>query len=173
MALIVEDGSGISSAESYATVAFADDYHSKYGNSLWSTLSLNQKELDLRKGTRFIDLVWGSRFSGIVMSNEQGLAWPRIQAFDYNGYQFDSNIVPIDLQRATAEAALIAQTQDLMPNLDFTGIIKSERDKVGPLESEIVYIGGKSQYAKFTTVEYYLNRLLGVSTNNGYSLERS
>ena len=38
MALIVEDGSIITGAESYCTVAFATDYHTARGNSAWNDI---------------------------------------------------------------------------------------------------------------------------------------
>ena len=57
MALIVEDGTSKSDAESYLSVAAADTYHDLHHNREWFDYHDDDKERFLRLGTLFIVVV--------------------------------------------------------------------------------------------------------------------
>ena len=141
MTLIVEDGTGLPNAESYASVSFADDYHAKRGNAAWAGLVDASKEAFLRRGTEYIDAVY--TFKGHRLTDTQALAWPR----DVEG-------VPLAVQRATAELALRSINGDLMP--DSGPQVKSET--VGPIS--VTYMDGASSFTSFSAVNSMLASLL-------------
>jgi len=128
--LIVEDGTGLANSESYESVANADAFHLKRGNTVWGTLSETRKEQLLRQATDYITYVFGPSFIGIRAVLGQALAWPR-QLSD-GGYLFSLG-VPREIKQATVELALIAHTTALSPNQ--TGAAK-KKVKVGPIEVE-------------------------------------
>ena len=67
MALIVEDGTGVSGAESYISVVDADDYHTNHGNTSWGSADTTAKEIALRKASEYLDGKYGKRWLGIRM----------------------------------------------------------------------------------------------------------
>ena len=132
MALIVEDGTGVTDAESYCAVAAADKYFSDREISAWATYAPPTKEAALRKATEYIDMRFGKRFLGSKTLRDQSLCFPR-------GCE---PVIPRDLQRACAEYALRAAVNPLVqdPLTDTTGlVIKSTSEKLGPLEEKVEY----------------------------------
>ncbi len=157
MALIVENGTGKDDAESYATVAEADAYHVSRGNSAWANATELEKEIALRKGTEWIDLTFGGRFSGWTPVLTQRLKWPRYGVMNYNGDLISSNIVPEKVKFATYEMALAALTEDIIETITNPGTIARTKSKIGALEDEIEYAsGGAEQVKKYRRAEMLL-----------------
>lgn len=81
-------------------------------------------------------------------SAEQMLEWPRRGVYTRTGLEVRG--IPEKVRQATAEYALRALTQDLMPDpaLDATGkAVVSKREKLGPIEEETTYAqGGQITY---------------------------
>ena len=100
MSLIVEDGTGLRTAESYVSVADADTYHGNMGNVAWAG-TVTQKEIALRQATQYIDATYW--FRGQRMNYFQSLRWPRIDAGRLVWYQ---GWPPRVLVQATAEMAM-------------------------------------------------------------------
>ena len=142
MALIVEDGTGLANADSYASVAFADSYFANRMTSNWDS-SDSHKEILLRLATDHIDIVYGQRFKGAKSTLSQSLQFPRI-GVAVDGFDLAENVVPIEVQRACCEFALAANTQLLMPNLT-QGV---KREKIDVIEIE--YDEFSSRMPKFT-----------------------
>lgn len=132
VALIVEDGSAKTNADSYGSLAGANAYFSARRNTTWLESDPFRKESALREATRFIDgrYTWG----GQVETSDQALAWPRFSATDREHRVIDSGTVPVRVQEATYEAALLALTGRLQPATDRGGRVKSV--KLGPLAIE-------------------------------------
>lgn len=166
MSLTVEDGTGKTDAEAYASVSFSDTYHSNMGNSSWSALTTAQKEEALRRGAQYLDICYSGRWSGVRTSRQQALSWPRAYASDDEGYTIDSNQIPSKVQQANAEAALASVSETLLPAVD--GTISHQREKVGELESETSYVGGKPVVKVRPLIHYlvrgFLNNSLGTGT---------
>lgn len=131
MALVVEDGTGLATAESFISVADADTRHSNLGNSAWADLSTAAKEQALRKSTIYMEGAFRERWKGTRLLRAQALSWPRYGAV-VDGYVLDSNYVPAEVANACADLALTASTQELNPAQTRAVI----REKVGPLETE-------------------------------------
>lgn len=130
MALIVEDGTIVTDAESYITVDDADAYHTARGNAAWTGADA-AKEALLRKATDYMGQVYGLRWKGDRVSASQVLDWPRdgVEAF---GFDVDSDAVPDAVVQACAELALRALRGALTPDVTR----RTVREKVGPIEVE-------------------------------------
>ena len=175
MALIVESGAGLSTAESYISVADADSYHALRGNTSWEALDdIDQKEPALRRATDYMIQVYRTRWKGVRMQATQALDWPRsgvyTEPFMYGGigeqpYLVADDIVPPEVAQACARLALKAVSEDLAPDLERA----TRREKVGPLEVE--YEPGAVQYKKFRDVDNLLASYLSTSVVSK-SLER-
>lgn len=75
MAFLVEDGTGLTDATAYISVADADAYFSDVTNSNWSAASTSEKENAIIKATRYMEKRFGARWKGIIASSTQGLSW--------------------------------------------------------------------------------------------------
>lgn len=179
MAVTVEDGTQVPGADSYITVAYADDYNAKYGNAAWAALPSEDdvpapasgtvtKEACLRRATQYMVGMYRLRWKGLRASVTQPLDWPRIavvlddvtsyfvdQAFFY---QVPANVVPDVVMKANAILAFKAITQDLAPDLDQRTLV----EKVGPIQ--VNYDRFSPQYRRFRQVDLLLNPYLD-STN--------
>jgi hypothetical protein len=139
MALVVEDGTGLANANSYASVADADAYHELRGNSVWTEAADSDKEIALVRATDYIDL---SSFKGEAEEPGQALQFPRHDLYNRNGEQVGGT-VPVEIERACYEYALSSFTasgdlQELTPTPDQSEprALTLERNKVGTLETE-------------------------------------
>jgi hypothetical protein len=162
MPLVVEDGTALSTAESYISVADADSYHSLRGNTDWAALTTGAKEAALRKATDYMIQVYRMRWEGTRVSSTQALDWPRnwvemddFAAVTVNGaqtlggfYYYPSDEVPIEVARACAELALIASSTDLSPPIgrrtirEKVDVIEVEYDRHSPLYTTYRAIDG-------------------------------
>lgn len=126
MAITVEDGSGLSNAETYATVAalkaYCDGRGYSYGSS--SDTVLEQK---LRIAADYINAKW--RFKGTRKVSSQAMEFPRTGCMDTSGYEVTG--VPARVANACCELAYNAISESLFQNLDRGGKIASE--SVGPI----------------------------------------
>lgn len=161
MALVVEDGTGLSTAESYASVANADAYIAKwYGaDADWTAATTDEKETALRQGTRFIDFRFGNRWIGFRTNEDQALDWPMQGVEDMDGFSIDTDEMPTALIDAASEMAYryVKGDRFFEVNADPSSI-KMERVKVGPIETETEYAGSKPTNP---TTEYpVLDRML-------------
>jgi hypothetical protein len=166
MVLVVEDGTGLSTAESYLSEADADTYHTNHGNpTTWSSKTTAQKEEALRLATQYVDATYGGSWLGRRNLQAQALDWPRLGVTDFDGFTVDSDAVPRQVADATAEmAGRYAAGTTLFPDLTSPGTITSERVKVEGIEEEIHYVGGRSQVAQYRIVDQLLRDL--VSSGN-------
>lgn len=154
MALTVEDGTNVSNADALTTVAFVDTYHADNPN--WAG-TLGDKEAAIKAGTRRLDLAYafkGARTFGRL----QSLVWPRKDVTDCEGNEVGENEIPIEVQRAVAELALL---ELLSPSYNSaakvasaaeTAAVKVKREKLGELEEETEYFQpGLKQGSDITT----------------------
>lgn len=151
---IVEDGSGLADAVSYASIDDANEYHARRANTSWSTLTEDEKRAALVKATDFIEYTYSTRFKGDRASQAQALSWPRSGVFLY-GFEIGLDEIPVSLVNAVCELAL--RTID-NPELvvDESGQIKTET--VGPIS--VTYMDGARQQKSYATVTRYLAPLL-------------
>lgn len=154
MAFTVEDGTGIVGANSYVTLAFVDEYHEDRGQLTWVALAILDRQRFLVRASDYIDKRFGRRFRGFRQNKDQGLEWPRLDAFDDDDYVLD--LIPAQLQKATAEYALRAiDNAQLAPDNEDTGV-DATFTKIGPIEIEntIKKSGGSSIIATNSIKDY-------------------
>jgi len=154
MALIVEDGSGVSGAESYLSVADADTYWSNRNDTQWSGADTADKEAALRTATQYIDATYN--FLSQIERSDQALKWPRVNFYDRNDFFIDS--IPNALKDATAELARdYIVNGDLLPSQSRGGDIR--KVKAGSVEVEY------GEAAPTQRTFNFVNRLLAAFTD--------
>lgn len=105
MALVVEDGTGLSTAEAFAAVATADTYFATThveSSAVWSAATTTQKEGVLRYASTYLSNSY--RWPGTIAVETQALAWPRDGARDNEGRDLEDT-VPSLVVKATVELA--------------------------------------------------------------------
>lgn len=140
MSLVVENGTGIANADSYAELAAAVTYATSFGRSDFIGLSTDDaREIRLREATQFLDVFyeWPSR----PLLETQSLQFPR-ETLTIN----DREIIGVPKQIVTAcvELATFPGLPSLVPDADLSkyvfrsvkveGLAKQERfrDRVIP-----------------------------------------
>lgn len=127
--LIVEDGTGLTNADSYISVADATTYLTNFGSGdAWSVIDAGTQEILLRKSTRDLDALFSSSYASCLLSTSQALLWPRESFTDANGRTVSG--IPKELGYAVAELALINSVSDVTGPGDRTGMVKLERTEI-------------------------------------------
>jgi hypothetical protein len=103
MALTVEDGSGITGANTYVSLVDCGTYHTNLGNTTW-TGSDAAKTSAIYRAMAWME---NQAFKGYPVVYEQDLEWPRYGVTDRNGYAVESDDIPPQIIKALCEAALI------------------------------------------------------------------
>lgn len=105
MPLILEDGTGLSNSNSYASLAEANLYFDShpYYSDAWAGLGENDREAALIRASLQLDslITW----YGVIANLSQAMDWPRIGVYDDEGRAIPSNIVPNQVKYATMEMA--------------------------------------------------------------------
>lgn len=158
MAIIVEDGTGLATAQSYVSVAECDAYHAARGNSDWTSATLLDRERALVRATAALDGRYSTRWPGIRADDEQALDWPRYDALDSRGYEIDSGSVPREVKNATCEAALveILTPGELSAAQERGGQVAEET--VGPITTK--YFPGASSSKTYPAISQALARII-------------
>jgi len=143
MAIVTEDGTGKSDAQSYLSLADADAYFTARGIAAWTGAN-SAKEAALIAATEYIDIRWGDLLKGsLEFPDVQALLFPRLNVYDNEGRALTG--IPQRLERATAEYALISLSQSLMPNptIESSGkVVIEESDETGPIKETKKYQSG-------------------------------
>lgn len=165
MSLTVEDGTCVSGAESYVTVAEVTTYWGNRTqdaiNALWVAATTAVKEGACREAAAYLDAVYGPFYKGQRQGYVQGLLWPRSNAKDEAGYPLPP--IPDELKKAMCELAGRAITDRLAPDVAHSDAVKRVRKKVGPLETETEYVDGASTRTRYSVVDGLLALLLNSS----------
>ncbi|MGB0749058.1 MAG: DnaT-like ssDNA-binding protein [Magnetospiraceae bacterium] len=157
MALIVEDGSGKTDAESYVTLAEANIFWAARNDAVWADAGDLEKEAALRAATEYLDVayVW----KGVRVAVSQALAWPRYGVVDRDGFAVDYDAVPDAVRTALNHLAHAALGEDLLPAEDAASRIKRQREKVDVIETETEYAPGTSSRKRFPLVDRLVENL--------------
>lgn len=170
MAIIVEDGTGLSDAESYISVADATSYLALYAAnsagvapSAWTGAASDAvRENALRQATQWIDRKFSGQWKGRRYLAAQRLMHPRI-SLEIDGFAWSSLIdgLPRALTEACAEVALLfIGGEVLFENQDTSGRVLEEKLKLGPIETFTKYSGGRSEDDVYSKVEASLSQLI-------------
>ena len=165
--LIVEDGTGLTTANAYAALAFVDQYHRDRGSVGW-TGSQTVKQAAIILATEFIDLNFGAQFHGQRIKRDpdgvgvQALEWPREGVFDdEDDTPVPDDSVPGRIQSAMAELALVSLTTGLYPDPGDPAV-SSKQVKVGRISKTTSFAGSGSNTDSpvITQAKLLLRRLL-------------
>lgn len=160
MTLLVEDGSKVVGAESYATVVQADTRLAALGYVQWAPVLTVEKEQALRRSTRAMVQIWRNLWKGYRTFTDQALDFPRENVYidqDGGGYYLADNVVPELVVNCCIDLAIKAAAGDLIPDTKGPRLI---RQKLGPLERE--WSGTGSQSTTFRAAWLMLTPLLNV-----------
>jgi len=109
--LVVEDGTGLSGANSYLDVNDADNLLSVNPHLTdWEAASFDTKAGLLIWASRYLDQK--VRWNGNKAVKTSGLRWPRTGVRDRDGISIDENELPNEVKYATAELARFLLTDD-------------------------------------------------------------
>jgi hypothetical protein len=178
MALIVEDGTQVSGANSYVTTTEADSYFTDRGNTLWTETAADEdKEAALIKAAYYMESKYRMQWKGSRMAWNQALSWPRrgVDVPDFFDPFYKNRFVPPSFQDTTfvpenvvpdqvkqAQMMLAAETLDSAGAS--TGTLQAalgrltKREKAGALEVE--YMPGTEGTTRQTTVYWEAHHLL-------------
>lgn len=156
----VEDGTGLTNSNAYASLAFVDQYHLDRGNTKWTGANA-VKQAGIVRATDYVDKRFRVRFRGTRSSAEQALQWPRVNAQNDNGFFITD--IPTAIKQAIAEYALRAilngvlapdpsqntPSQSMVTGVSngtetTSGVVTSSEDTVGPLKEKRTYANSSS-----------------------------
>lgn len=149
MALVVEDGTGLSNANSFVSVSELDAYHTDRGNT--DIVSSTSKEALLINATDYLKIMY--EWDSTLLTLNQSLPFPRV-----------THGLPYAIKEATMILAQKAHTKELISDEDRRVI----KEKVSSLE--VQYDSNDTQVGtRYTAVEALISPYL---KNNASSFER-
>lgn len=159
MTLTVEDGSRVTGANSYVSIADADAYHAARGNSSWTGEDTAKEAAILRAMAWLESRPWKGRpYSGPVgFTGYQALQWPRVDV-ELEGYAVPWDEIPQGVVNALCEAALveIGSPGALAPELERGGQVR--REKVDVIETE--FFAGAPAVTVYAALNQHLRGLV-------------
>lgn len=156
---VVEDGTGLTTATSYVSVADADDVIAVniHVDPLWRDLSTDSKEKLLAWSTRIIDAQ--TRWKGIKTVTASLLRWPRTGVVDRDETLIGENEIPYQLEVAVAEYARYLIADDRTVERDQDGLVRLKADVV-----ELEFLEGYTLPQIPATMTYLLDGLGYISS---------
>ena len=114
--MVVEDGTGISNANSYTDLVFADQYNEDRGRTDWAALSDDAKSSYLITGTTYLENFKLFPWRGSKKTYAQGLQWPRTGASENHGQPVPDDAVPTQIMEANCELSFyLSEGNELQP----------------------------------------------------------
>ena len=181
MAFTVEDGSGVTGANAYATAAQVTEYLTDRGREAennWSTKTAAEQQTAIIKATDFIEKrffgIWRGSRSGTV----QALAWPRSGVTTADGVEIDDDQIPKGLMDAVSEYAVRTLTKTLLADpaaaaSGSSGVVTETFSKVASIETRTKYsdpAGGAaptSAIPSYPSADYLVQPYLNRSISSG------
>lgn len=164
MALELEDGTGKSNAQSYASVAVLKAYARLRG----ATLPAGDTECE-RLLIKAMDRMNGLNYIGERCTKEQALDWPRYNVC-IDGFGFESTDLPRQLEQAQCAFAIEALSTDLMPTTQANAPGSVVEETVGPVTLRYSNDGRRNSVPAVAKAEALLRVLL---RRNGLTAIRS
>lgn len=162
MAFVIEDGAGVPNSNSYESVEAATAYHAQRGNADWATATNDKREQALIAASDYADMRY--HYPGRPLHEDQGLQWPRCDAYDANGVKVTG--IPKSLRIAVCEYALrhvkgVVLAPDLTADASGAAVIETMK-KVGPIETSTKYSeASRSRFRSYPAADSLLRRLRG------------
>lgn len=160
MAVVKEDGSLVSGANSYIDATDLSTYITARGLTLTGTAAT----LIIQA----MDVIDQNQFIGVKYSADQTTQWPRYGAY-VDGYLLDRDYIPVELMNAQCEAVIAIDT-GYDPLAVSTPAVKSKQ--VGDIQ--IVYQDGASSQSYSKKINNFLKKLLaGGGGANTFKVSRA
>jgi hypothetical protein len=166
MAFVVETGAGLSNANSYASVSAADSYVADRGIAGWTALSTTIKQQSLVNATDYLEATYRSAWKGNRVSETQSLSWPRYNVI-VDGFNFASNVVPLQVINACIEMAIRASAGETL--LADQGQ-RVRREKIDVIEVEYQDYSDPTQ--RYPLVNRMVMPYLISASESGFSVTR-
>lgn len=158
MAIVVEDGSIVTGANSYVTEAELTTYATARG----VTLTIDTEQLLIRA----MDYIEGLSYKGIKLTDAQPLQWPR-SGVVVDRYAVDIDEIPDELKNGEMEAALaIDNGQDQLADI---GRVKQSAT-VGPISVD--YVIGTGSTTLVRKINNQLRKLLRSAGGASFTVSR-
>jgi hypothetical protein len=171
---VVETGAGLANATSYITTDQANTYLQMYGESGWVGADANLQQGYLMQASQSLDLLYGQEYYSLPQTQGaaiQGLLFPRF-TFVINRIQIiQAGTIPVQIQRATAEVALMALNgTNIFPQPNTLPFTKAQNIKLGGLGQDTTYgmLPKAEKYPGFWKVEKILEPILRKDNNPSY-----
>jgi len=167
MALIVEDGSVVAGADSWATLADARALAAKYGVTL--PADDTEAEVALRNGGAYVN-GYEPNMAGVRVSDVQTMCYPRAGVFKF-GFQCAEDSIPAEIILAQVfAAAKIAEIGDAWGVDDGKGILSEE--VTGVVAVTYSDNGKTGTYYRIERVDALLKPLLGGAGASNFAVVR-
>ena len=154
MAVVVEDGSIVANANSYADETALDDYAAARG----VTITGDQEQ----RLVQAMDYIENQAFLGSKLTKAQTTQWPR-SGVTIDGFTVEEDEIPTELINAQLATALSIDGGN-NPLSDLGR--ETKREKVGDLEVE--YADSAREDTELRAVDTWLSKLLVGGGGNGY-----
>ena len=161
MTLIIEDGTGKSNSNTYASDAEYVAYAAARGRTI--ATSAANREIQLIKSMDYIE-GHRAKFKGTKNTQAQALQWPRYNVY-IDTYYIDADEIPQDLKDAQMEAAIFINSDEILKTGTIQNVSREKLDKL-----EVAYFsGGSYEVSRTDSVDVKLDVLLkaGSSGLNG------
>lgn len=153
MALVVEDGTIVTGANSYVSDADYTTYANERGKTVGSSAAVREQELILAMD--YLES-FRSEFKGNKVTRDQPLQFPRYDVW-IDTYQVDSNSIPIELKKAQMELGVLIQSGvEITPSQTNQNV---QSESLGEL-SVSYFSGGTYKTVQMRSVEQFLDVLL-------------
>lgn len=136
LTLVVEDGSGLTTATVYDSTADCATWLSDRGLTAFSTSTATEQAQALLEATELHERYWGERVVGApIGGDDQAMLFPRAGAIDRRGRRYDSDERPAVYREAIFLTAEDIRSSAASGGLTLSdGAIKSEASAAGRLE---------------------------------------
>jgi len=103
--LVIEDGSGVTDANSYIDITYADTIATLNDEDNWLDCNVDDKNKAIVKATQLVDTLYGPRYKGSILNSSQSLLYPRGSFMSTTGRLINAGTIPKELKNAIAYAA--------------------------------------------------------------------
>lgn len=158
MTLVIEDGTGKSTAESYASQAEYTAYWTIEGKEDAYDFDVSEIEAALVAATRDIERRFYGLWVGQRTTKAQALSWPRL-ASDADGFDWTGQIPPA-LKTAVIETAWLNLSGQDLRAVQATQNIKSQKIQAGSVVVEKVFANPDTKETQSEEIEKILAPIL-------------
>lgn len=157
MALILEDGTGVTGSNTYVDDAEYIAYALARGLTIGSDATAREQELTL--GKDFLESMRAA-YQGIKTLQVNSLQFPRI-GVSIDGYAIDDDVIPQELKNAQMESGAYSNAAQLTTNKASQNVQSEKLDTL-----EISYFsGGKTGSGALDRISVWLRPLLKLNAN--------